>query len=103
MGLKYTVELTPEAQDDFMQLDNSQRIHVKKSFVKLENQGLLVGEQLSGSLVGYRKLKHRKLGLRVIFHASPNGITIIEVVAIGKRSDDEVYKVAESRIKKLKR
>lgn len=101
--MKYTVELTPEAQDDFMQLDNSQRIHVKKSFVKLENQGLLVGEQLSGRLVGYRKLKHRKLGLRVIFHDSPNRITIIEVVAIGKRSDDEVYKVAESRIKKLKR
>ncbi|MGT2713677.1 type II toxin-antitoxin system RelE family toxin [Streptococcus pluranimalium] len=28
MGLSYTVELTPEAQDDFDKLDNSQRLKV---------------------------------------------------------------------------
>lgn len=98
--MSYIVELTPEAQDDFIKLDNSQRLHIKKSFVKLENQGMLAGEALRGSLAGYRKLKHKKLGLRVIFHETANGIEIIEVVAIGKRSDKEIYDIAEKRIKK---
>lgn len=100
MGLSYRVELTPDAQSDFQRLDNSQRLHVLKSFVKLENQGMQAGEALRGSLAGYRKLKHRKLGLRVIFHETSRGIEIIEVVAIGKRSDKEIYKIAEGRVKK---
>ena len=41
--MSYKVELIPEAQDDFYKLDNSQRLHVKKSLIKLENQGMLAG------------------------------------------------------------
>ena len=55
LGLSYKVELIPEAQDDFYKLDNSQRLHVKKSLIKLENQGMLAGEALHGNLAGYRK------------------------------------------------
>jgi len=81
--LSYKVELIPEAQDDFYKLDNSQRLHVKKSLIKLENQGMLAGEALHGNLAGYRKLKHKKLGLS----------------AIGKRSDNEIYTISEKRIR----
>ena len=59
---RYEVRLTPEAQDDFNKLDNSQSLHVRKSFIKLEIQGMLAGEALHGNLAGYRKLKHKKLG-----------------------------------------
>ncbi|MEY8463814.1 type II toxin-antitoxin system RelE family toxin [Streptococcus merionis] len=96
--MSYIVELTPEAQDDFNKLDNSQRLHVRKSLLKLEIQGMLAGEALHGKLAGYRKLKHKKLGLRVVFHETSHGIEIIEVVAIGRRSDQEVYRIAEQRI-----
>ena len=99
MGLSYKVELIPEAQDDFYKLDNSQRLHVKKSLIKLENQGMLAGEALHGNLSGYRKLKHKKLGLRIVFHETVNAIEIIEVIAIGKRSDNEIYTISEKRIK----
>lgn len=98
--MSYTVELTPDAQEDFNQLDNSQRLHVRKSFLKLEIQGMLAGEGLRGNLAGYRKLKHKKLGLRVIFHETSQGIEVIEIIAIGKRSDKEIYTIAEKRIKK---
>lgn len=97
--MSYQVELTPEAQKDYHKLDNSQRLHIDKSFEKLEQQGMLAGEALRGKLSGYRKLKHRRLGLRVIFRETATGIEIIEVVAIGKRSDKEIYTIAESRIK----
>ncbi|HGD1826574.1 type II toxin-antitoxin system mRNA interferase toxin, RelE/StbE family [Streptococcus anginosus] len=97
--MSYTVELTPDAQADFLKLDNSQRLHVRKSLAKLENQGKLADEALHGKLAGYRKLKHRKLGLRVIFHETADGIEIIEVIAIGKRNDSEIYTIAEKRIR----
>jgi mRNA interferase RelE/StbE len=45
-----------------------------------------------------RKLKHKKLGLRVIFRQSSEGIEIIEIVVIGKREDDEAYKTAIERL-----
>ena len=97
--MSYKVELIPEAQDDFYKLDNSQRLHVKKSLIKLENQGMLAGEALHGNLAGYRKLKHKKLGLRIVFHETVNAIEIIEVIAIGKRSDNEIYTISEKRIR----
>ncbi|MFS9454610.1 type II toxin-antitoxin system RelE family toxin [Streptococcus anginosus] len=97
--MSYTVELTPEAQDDFEKLDNSQQLHVKKSLRKLETQGMLAGEVLRGTLSGSRKLKHKKLGLRVIFHETAKGIEIIEVIANGKRSDNEIYEIAERRVR----
>ena len=45
-----------------------------------------------------RKLKHRKLGLRVIFRNPEAGIEIIEIVAIGKLLDDEAYEIAVERL-----
>ena len=97
--MSYKVELIPEAQDDFYKLDNSQRLHVRKSLIKLENQGMLAGEALHGNLAGYRKLKHKKLGLRIVFHETVNAIEIIEVLAIGKRSDNEIYTISDKRIR----
>ena len=67
---------------------------------QLENQGMLAGEALHGNLAGYRKLKHtKKLGLRIVFHETVNAIEIIEVIAIGKRSDNEIYTISEKRIR----
>lgn len=76
--MSYKVELIPEAQDDFYKLDNSQRLHVKKSLIKLENQGMLAGEALHGNLAGYRKLKHKKLGLRIVFHETVNELKLLK-------------------------
>ncbi|MDR1687109.1 MAG: hypothetical protein LBS21_00670 [Clostridiales bacterium] len=53
---------------------------------------------LYGELWDCRKLKHKKLGLRVIFRQSPQSIEVIEIVAIGKREDDEVYVTAVVRL-----
>lgn len=60
---------------------------------------MLAGEALHGNLAGYRKLKHKKLGLKIVFHETVNAIEIIEVIAIGKRSDNEIYTISEKHIK----
>ena len=44
------------------------------------------------------KLKHKKLGLRVVFREYDSRIEIIEIVVIDKRTDAEVYTTAERRL-----
>lgn len=95
----YQVEFTDKAKKDWQALDNSQRKDIQKSITRIEQLGMQAGQPLSGSLAGCRKLKHKKLGLRVIFRQTDRGIEIIEVIAIGKREDSKIYHTAEQRIK----
>ncbi len=102
--MTYQVEFTKESAKDLRRLDNSQRIQIRKSLVKLETLGMEAGQALhgalSGSLSGCRKLKHKRLGLRIVFRQKASGIEIIEIVVVGKRSDNEVYKIAQKLILK---
>jgi mRNA interferase RelE/StbE len=98
MGMKYTPKFTEFSKSDYDRLDGSQKKQILKSLVKLEENGMNAGQPLYGKLWDCRKLKHKKLGLRVVFRQSALGIEIIEIVIIGKREDDEVYETAEERL-----
>ena len=89
--MTYKIEFDPRAEKDYHRLDNSQRIAIDKSFFRIRQIGMQAGEALSGKLSGCRKLKHKKLGLRVIFRQTVKGIE--------RRQDSKVYKEAEERIK----
>jgi len=94
----YKIKLAYGAEKDFQGLDGSQKIQVLKSFTKIENQGMQIGERLSGKLNDCNKLKHKKLGLRVIFREHDSEIEVVEIVIIGKRADSEAYMIAEKRL-----
>ncbi|MBO1305041.1 addiction module toxin RelE [Enterococcus sp. 669A] len=96
--MRYEIKLTKSSKRDLARLDNSQKDQILKSFVKIEQSGMSAGQQLHGKLKDCRKLKHKKLGLRVIFRESAIGIEIIEIVVVGKRADSEVYTLAEKRL-----
>jgi mRNA interferase RelE/StbE len=98
MGMKYIPKFTEFSKDDYEKLDGSQKKQVLKSFTKIEENGMNTGSPLHGNLLDCRKLKHKKLGLRVIFRQSSLGIEIIEIVVVGKREDDEVYDIAVKRL-----
>ncbi|WP_161879293.1 type II toxin-antitoxin system RelE family toxin [Alkalibacterium sp. MB6] len=97
-GNRYALDWHEQAKKEYDKLDGSSRNLIDKSLNRIEKIGMEAGEALRGNLVGCRKLKHRKAGLRVIFRESEKGIEIVEIIAIGKRSDLEVYKDAEKRI-----
>ncbi len=65
------------AQDDFYKLDNSQRLHVKKSLIKLENHGMLAGEALT-VLSRLQEVKTQKLGLRMFFYETVNAMKLLK-------------------------
>lgn len=87
-----------EVKNDLEALDGSQRILINKSLKRIQERGMQAGEALGGILRGCNRLKHRKAGLRVIFRESTERIEVIEIIAIGKRSDFEAYDAARRRI-----
>jgi mRNA interferase RelE/StbE len=99
--MRYAPIFTEFSRADYYSLDGSQKKQVLKSVAKIEADGMSAGQPLHGILRDCRKLKHKKLGLRIVFRESSHGIEIIEIVTIGKREDDEVYEIAAKRLGRL--
>jgi len=97
----FQIAYTEFSRKDFNKLDHSQQIQIRKSLSKIEESGMETGQPLHGKLWDCRKLKHKKLGLRVVFRQSDSGIEIIEIVAVGKREDSEIYDIATERLGRI--
>jgi len=98
--MNYKVVLKQEADDDLSDLSHSQKILIFKQFKKLKTSpqlGIPLGKKAGYDLTGYRKMYANKKQLRIVYRIVDNEI-IVEVIAIGKRDDMEVYKKAFNRI-----
>ena len=93
-----SIEWTKYSAKDYKKLDHSSQIFVDKAIARIKRDGMQAGTPLRGELAGCNKLKHRSLGLRVVFRKSPGGIQIIQIVAIGRRDKSTVYGIAAKRI-----
>lgn len=98
----WKVELIPEAHADFNGLDGSVKKQVLKQLVKLEKNpkyGVPLGNKAGFNLEGYFKLYAVRKQIRIVYHES--GQTI-KIIAIDKREDLEVYRIAWKRILLMK-
>ena len=96
--MAWKVKLLSEAEKDFAQLDGSIRKVVLKQLVKLETNpfyGDVLGNKAGIDLTGYFKLYADNKRLRIVYRIVAS---VIEVIAIDKREDMEVYKIALKRI-----
>ncbi len=93
----YKIDWHKKALIDYTKLDGSQKQLVDKGIDKISLLGMKTGKNLAGDLKSCREIKLRKAGLRTIFRQSSEGIEIIEIIAIGKRDEYQVFKEA-SRI-----
>ncbi|MGX7211790.1 type II toxin-antitoxin system RelE family toxin [Enterococcus innesii] len=100
--MSYKIKFTPASKKDYDKLDNSQKLQVRKSLQRIEEFGLDTGQPLKGKLADCKKMKHKKLGLRVIFKQSDLGIEIIEIVVIGV-TGTSIQKIAVVRHEKNKK
>ena len=94
----WKVELIPEALADFNRLDGSVKKRVLKQFVKLERNpkyGDSLGNKAGINLESYFKLYADKKRIRIIYEEIDY---IIKIIAIDKREDMEVYRIALKRI-----
>ena len=100
--LTWKVELIPEAQADFNRLDGSVKKRILKQLVKLEQNpkyGDPLGNKAGINLEGYFKLYADKKRIRIIYEEIDH---IIKIVAIDKRENMEVYRIALKRILSMK-
>jgi mRNA interferase RelE/StbE len=98
----WKVELIAEAHADFIRLDGSVKKQVLKQFIKLEQSsryGEPLGNKAGINLEGYFKLYADKKRIRIIYQEVGH---IIKIIAIDKREDMEVYRIALKRILSMK-
>lgn len=97
--MSYKVELKVEADKDLDELSHAQKILIFKQFKKLERSpqlGVLLGNKAGYDLTGYRKMYADKKRLRIVYRIIDD-IVVVEVIAIGKRDDMDIYQKASER------
>ena len=104
----WDVKYLPEALDDLDELDGSQRKLVLNSIEIVRKNplseeecgyGNLLGKKGNTDLTGFLKIKLRASGLRLVYKVIKQEDRML-IVVIGAREDEEVYSIAEKRIKK---
>lgn len=95
----YELQFTEHSLKEERSLDGNERVFVDKAFQRIKERGMEAGQPLKGDLKNCRKLKNKKHGLRIVFCQIDNKIEIIEIAAMGKRSNSEVYNNAIKRLK----
>ena len=88
------------ALQEFCSLDGNVKKLVKKQLDKLKTSPLL-GEELGNKngydLTGYRKMYACKKQIRIVYSVVEN-VLLVNIIAIGKREELEVYKTASERV-----
>lgn len=96
----YSLIIHPDADKELLALTNIQRILVYKQFKKISNSpelGQLLGNKSGYNLSGCRKMYVDKKRIRIVYQIIEDKI-VVEVIAIGKRDDMEVYAKASLRV-----
>ena len=106
--MTWELKYLPEAEKDFNSLSHYQQVIVDKAIKKVKSNplsqreggyGKPLGHKLGTNLTGYLKVKLRKEGIRIVYKLIQTESKML-VIVIGMREDDEVYEVAQNRIKK---
>lgn len=98
--MNYKLELLLEAHEDLAEFSNRERILVYKQFKKIQKSpelGTLLGNKNGYDLSGCRKMYADNKKIRIVYKIVKDKI-IIEVIAVGKRNEMEVYKKASKRV-----
>jgi len=100
----YRIEFLPDAEKGFDVLDGSIRKEIAKKIDALVENPFLgkpLGKKYGLDLTGFYKLYTAKKKYRIVYRLVGKYIELIEIVAIGKRDKEEVYKLLARRLKRL--
>ena len=98
--MNYEIILHPQASKELDELSYAQKILVYKQFKKIATSpelGPPLGNKNGYDLTGCRKMYADKKRIRIVYQIIEDKI-VVEVIAIGKRDEMEVYQKASSRM-----
>jgi mRNA interferase RelE/StbE len=96
----YKIVLKTEVNEELAELSNRERLLVFKQLKKIATSpelGQVLGNKAGLNLSSCRKMYADKKKIRIVYTILEDEI-IIEVIAIGKRDELEVYKKASQRL-----
>jgi len=100
--MAYNVIFTEDAEKDLGSLEKSIRTHVIKKAIALQDNPFLgdpLGNKFGLDLKGYYKLYVAKKAYRIVYRLIGEEIEVVEIVGIGKRDKEEIYRLVVKRLK----
>ncbi len=106
--MTWHVEFLDEAKKDMKRLNHSAQVQVLKGITKVAQNPVSIYEGGYGKPLGHKggtnltnllKIKFRDLGIRVVYKVEYTD-TIMKIIIVSARTDDQVYKEAEKRRQK---
>lgn len=98
----YKIEYFDEVKEDISNLPFTVLREVKEYLLKYETEPFKYSQKLYNKfglkLENYRKTYVADATYRIVIKIEDDVAKIVEVVAVGKRKDKEVYKIAHKRI-----
>jgi len=95
--MSYSIEFKETALKEWKKLDGGIREQFKKKLTERLERPRVESARLSGMADCY-KIKLKTAGYRLVYQVDDNRIVVI-VVAVGKRENLAVYRVAGKRVK----
>ncbi len=102
--MAYKIEFLPEAEKDFDALDGSVRKDVARKIDGLSENPFLgkpLGSKYGVDLTGFYKIYVSRKKYRIVYRLRGKYIEVTEIVGIGKRDKEEVYRLVARRLRKL--
>ena len=104
--MAYKVEFLPDAEKDFAGLDGSLRKEAARKIDSLSENPFLgkpLGHKFGADLSGFYKLYVARKKYRIVYRLIGEHIEVIEIVGIGKRDKEEVYRMVAKRVKRMRK
>jgi mRNA interferase RelE/StbE len=100
--MPWKIEFIPEAEKDFAGLDGSMKSDIARKIDDLAENPYLgkpLGNKFGVNLTGFYKLYVGKKKYRIVYRLLSGEIEIIEIIGIGKRDKEEIYRLVANRLK----
>lgn len=101
--VRFEIRFDPEAVREYQKLDNSVLKIVNKKLEDLEERADVIGKALSGNLAGFREIKLRNAGIRIIYEITDQRVdilTIVNIITINRRESGRVFVIANDRVQR---
>ena len=98
--MSYSLSFHPKVDEDLKEFSYTQKRLIFKQLQKIEKSpelGQMLGNKNGYDLSGCRKMYADNKQIRIVYKIVEEQI-IIEVIALGKRDEMEVYKKASQRV-----
>ena len=96
----YSLKIYLSAEKDWLELDSGLRDIFLKVLERRLIEPHIVSARLGGNLAGTYKIKLQRAGYRLVYEVQDE-TQILWVVAVGKRADGAIYRVAAERISRI--